>query len=266
MQVNAVKLVYFSPTGATRKVLQNIAAGMQAVQVDEINLTPPDADSREIAQLGHELTVIGMPVYAGRLPVQAAARLRRLRGDHTPAVLVVVYGNRKYEDALVELVDLSQAAGFVPVAGGAFIGEHSYTSAEKPLSAGRPDADDLAQAAQFGKGIRTKLETIHSLEDLPPLVVPGNRPYKPLKPSDDITPETDEMLCTLCECCMKVCPTAAITINDRVETNAAKCIVCCACIKVCPTEARIMRDERVLKIANWLYEDYAARKEPEIFL
>ncbi len=266
MQVNAVKLVYFSPTGTTRKVLQNIAAGMQAVQVDEINLTTPDADSREITQLGHELTVIGMPVYAGRLPVQAAARLRHLRGDHTPAVLVVVYGNRKYEDALVELLDLAEAAGFVPVAGGAFIGEHSYTSAEKPLSVGRPDEEDLVQAAQFGKSVRAKLKNLNSLDDMIPLAVPGNRPYKPLKPADDIAPETDEMLCTLCECCMKVCPTAAITINDRVETDAAKCIVCCACVRVCPTEARIMRDERILKIAGWLYENYSEPQEPEIFL
>ena len=266
MQIDAVKLVYFSPTGATRKVLRSMAAGMQAAQVAEIDLTPPDADSRKIAQLGHELTVIGMPVYAGRLPVQAAARLRRLRGDHTPVVLVVVYGNRKYEDALVELVDLAVNAGFVPVAGGAFIGEHSYTSAEKPLSVGRPDADDLAKAVQFGKSARAKLESINSLDDLPPLVVPGNRPYKPLKPSEDIAPETDVMLCTLCECCMKVCPTAAITINDHVETDAAKCIVCCACVKVCPTEARMMRDERILKIAGWLYENYSERKEPEFFL
>ena len=107
---------------------------------------------------------------------------------------------------------------------------------------------------------------INSLDELPPLVVPGNRPYKPLKPSDDITPETDEMLCTLCECCMRVCPTAAITINDRVETDAARCIVCCACVKVCPTEARMMRDERILKIAGWLYENYSEPQEPEIFL
>ena len=266
MQVNAVKLIYFSPTGTTQKVLRNITNGILADQVEEISLTPPDADTRAAAEMGSELAVIGLPVYAGRLPVQAVSRLRSLRGNYTPAVLVVLYGNRAYEDALIELVDLAEAAGFIPVAGGAFIGEHSYTSAEKPLSVGRPDAVDLAQAVQFGQHVRAKLKSASSLDELPPLVVPGSRPYKPLKPFDDSAPETDEMLCTLCEECMKACPTAAITIHDRVETDAEKCIVCCACIKVCPTEARIMRDEQVLKIADWLYENYSERKEPEIFL
>ncbi len=129
---------------------------------------------------------------------------------------------------------------------------------------GRPDNDDLGIAAQFGERVRAKLEPVSSLNDLPPLVVPGNRPYKPLKPTEDIAPDTDEMLCTLCECCMKVCPTAAITIHDRVETDAGKCIVCCACVKICPTEARLMRDERILKIADWLYENYSrAESLPE---
>jgi len=180
--------------------------------------------------------------------------------------LVVVYGNRKFEDALVELQDLAAEAGFVPVAGAAFIGEHSYTSVEKPLSVGRPDSDDLAQATKFGKNLRTKLKPINSPDELPPLQVPGDRPYKDLKGDNDITPDTDEMLCTLCEECMRACPTGAITINDYVETDAAKCIVCCACIKVCPTEARVMRNERILKTADWLYENYSEPKDPEVFL
>ena len=266
MQVDSVKLVYFSPTGTTRSVLQSIAAGIQGNQVEEINLTPPSVDTRSIVKLDSELTVIGMPVYAGRLPKEAVARLRLLRGNETPAVLVVVYGNRKFEDALVELSDLASEVGFVPVAGAAFIGEHSYTSVERPLSVGRPDADDLAQASQFGKKVRAKLENISSLNDLPPLLVPGNRPYKELKDFGNITPETDEMLCTLCEECMRACPTGAITINDYVETDATKCIVCCACIKVCPTEARVMLNERILKTANWLYENYSQRKDPQVFL
>jgi ferredoxin len=266
MQLDSVKLIYFSPTGSTRRVLRSIAAGIQAAQVDEIDLTPPDAASRTYAELGNELTVIGMPVYAGRLPKEAAARLRRLRGNGTLAVLVVVYGNRKFDDALVEMQDLVEETGFLSVAGAAFIGEHSYTSEEKPLSVGRPDTDDLAKAAKFGENVRAKLEHISSLEGLSPLVVPGNRPYKELKNFSDIVPETDDMLCTLCEECMKACPTAAITINDYVETDAEKCIVCCACVKVCPTEARVMRNERILKTADWLYENYSEPKDPEVFL
>ena len=43
--------------------------------------------------------------------------------SQTPAVLVVVYGNRAYDDALLELSDIATGAGFVPLAAGAFVGE-----------------------------------------------------------------------------------------------------------------------------------------------
>ncbi|MCD4672451.1 MAG: 4Fe-4S binding protein [Anaerolineaceae bacterium] len=266
MQVDMVKLICFSPTGTTRKILRGLAAGMQAAQVEEIDLTPPDACSKEVVELGSELAVMGMPVYAGRLPPEAVARLQRLRGNQTPAVLVVVYGNRAYEDALLELSDLASAAGFVPVAGGAFIGEHSFTSDAAPLSVGRPDAVDLAKAAQFGESVHAKLEGMTSLDDLSPLVLPGNRPYRDLKQWENLMPETDEALCTLCGDCADVCPTGAVTVKDSVQTDGEKCIVCCACIKVCPTGARMMHNKRILKTANWLFENCSERREPEVFL
>jgi hypothetical protein len=55
-----------------------------------------------------ELVLIGVPVYAGRVPLEAVAKLRRLRVDRVPAVIIVVYGNREIEDALLELKDLAR--------------------------------------------------------------------------------------------------------------------------------------------------------------
>ena len=266
MKVNIVNLIYFSPTGTTRSVLRGIAAGMRDVHINEIDLTLPEAAAREYDELGGELAVIGMPVYAGRLPADAVKRFQRLQGKQMPVVLVAVYGNRAFEDALVELEDLAKAAGFVPVAGGAFIGEHSYTRKEKPLSVGRPDAADLEKAALFGEKIYTKLSGLPELDGLSALALPGNRPYKPLKEYGKAAPETDEALCTLCGDCVAACPTAAITVNGSVQTQTEKCILCCACIRVCPTEARVMLNERVLGTADWLYENFSTRREPETFL
>ena len=86
---------------------------------------------------------IAVPVYAGRVAPIALQRIRRLKGENAPVVLVAVYGNRDYEDALVELRDETTCLGFTPLAAGAFIGEHSYSRPGMPVAEGRPDANDL---------------------------------------------------------------------------------------------------------------------------
>ena len=67
---------------------------------------------------------------------------------------MVCYGNRNFDDSLVELRDLLEADGFRTVAAGAFIGEHSFSTT---LAAGRPDQTDLERAARFADGILEKL-------------------------------------------------------------------------------------------------------------
>ena len=125
MNISSVKLVYFSPTKTTQKVLEAIANGVGNKNVEHINLTSPNSKTKIFADFIDELVILGAPVYAGRLPEEAARRISRLKGNNTPAVVVVVYGNREYEDALLELKDLAVTSGLVPIAGGAFIGEHS---------------------------------------------------------------------------------------------------------------------------------------------
>lgn len=90
-------------------------------------------------------------------PPTAAKRLETLRGSGTPAVVIAVYGNRAFEKAAAELAALAARQGFVPVAAAAFVGEHSYSTPETPVAAGRPDAQDLARAAEFGAAVRKKL-------------------------------------------------------------------------------------------------------------
>jgi ferredoxin len=213
-----------------------------------------------------ELALIGAPVYAGRIPPDAVRRLRRLRAKDTPAAVVVVYGNRAYEDALIELRDLALEAGFVPVAGGAFIGEHSFSTEVMPIAHGRPDAQDLIEAAAFGRQIRAKLAGLYALDDLPLLHVPGNVPYQDRGGPAQISPETQGALCPLCGTCATVCPTAAIALDDAVETDPEACILCCACVKNCPTGARVLTDPRVVKLGRWLYADYRERKAPETYV
>jgi ferredoxin len=266
MHFTAVKLIYFSPTGTTQKILEGIAEGMPVDRIAPLNLTLPEATTQDLAAIDSELAILGAPVYAGRLPLEAVHRLRRLTAKGTAVILVVVYGNREYEDALLELKNLALEQGFRPVAAGTFIGEHSYSTDSTPIAAARPDESDLAKAREFGEKVFRKLQDKQGLDHLPALEVPGNFPYKERVKRPIEGPTTRETLCTLCGTCASVCPTAAVVVEDSVMTEPERCLLCHACVKNCPTGARIMEVERVLKLAQWLHTNYSKRKEPELFL
>ena len=128
--MSSLHLVHFSPTQTTARVLQAIARGM-AQSATELDIAHQIDATKEFAQ--NEVVVVGVPVYGGRVPALAAQRLAHLRGNGTPAVAVVVYGNRAYEDALLELQQLLTAQGFEVMAAAAFIGEHSSPPPSCPL-------------------------------------------------------------------------------------------------------------------------------------
>jgi ferredoxin len=222
--------------------------------------------SAKLVYLENQLAIIGVPVYAGRVPLEAIHRLQRLKARGAPAVIVVLYGNRAYEDALLELRDLAVGLGFTAVAAGAFIGEHSFANETTPIASGRPDSDDLTKAREFGRLVRSKLEKIHELHRVPPLMVPGNFPYRERGTALRLPPESQRSLCTRCGTCSTVCPTAAITIGDTVVTDGTSCISCCACVKSCPAKARIVVDLETRERAARLSRTCTGRKEPEIYL
>ena len=266
MKINTVKLISFSPTGTTQKIIESIAAGTGIETVNPINLTMADSLQISDTLASNELAVIGAPVYGGRLSVDAVQRFKKIKGDNTPAVIIVVYGNRAYEDALLELKHLALELGFIPVAGGAFIAEHSFATKEKPIANGRPGNEDLKTAEALGKKVQILLSELQSSENADDLQIPGDFPYKSSMPERAFSPVTTEDICTLCGDCADSCPTDAIVVNETVETDVGKCILCCACIKQCPTGARVMKEQAMLDIATYLYDNFQERKEPEVFI
>ncbi len=265
MDARAASLVYFSPTRTTRTVLEGIASGLEASALEHIDLTMPDALPRTGATPLHPLALIGSPVYAGRVPAAMRARFLRLRGNGALAAVVVVYGNRAYEDALLELRDLALDAGFRPIAAGAFIGEHSYSEQSAPIAVGRPDSDDLALAMAFGRQLRSRIKRLSPAEAAIPIAVPGGFPYKEPSSVSGVCPDRDMALCVGCGQCIPVCPTAAISQREAIHTDGALCIRCCACVRACPTGALRLSDARIQQFRDYLTANCSARKEPETF-
>lgn len=163
--------IYFSPTGGTKKAALYLAEGL-GKEVKEVDLSAPDFNGAEFKK--DDLVIVAAPAFGGRIPALMAERLKCTAGKGAAAVTAAVYGNRAYEDALVELNDALEEQGFEPFASAAVLAEHSMV---REVAAGRPDAKDHEELSGFGAQILKKLEAAEITRPQ----VPGNRPYKEWK-------------------------------------------------------------------------------------
>ena len=282
MKIKSVKLVTFSPTGNSTKIAKAVAKGIGA-PFEHIDITSPKIQTQTLEEFKDELTIIAAPVYVGRVPYEVARRIRKMKANNTPAILLVTYGNRAFEDSLFELSDIVSEVYFKPIAAGAFIGEHSWSVPETPLAQGRPSTEDLEKAKKFGEEIHEKISAAKNADDLSIVKIPGANPYtlraNRYDPGALMSPFTDESLCTKCGKCVDVCPVGAVQIDDVVSdlsprvgvttkivnTEASVCVWCAACVRECPVNARVRRP-RMLEVSARLSNMYSEYKEPETYL
>lgn len=258
--MSAVYAVYFSPTHSSRTIARTIAgamAGRLSVPVVERDLTLPSGRESPLELREKDALVLGYPVYGGRLPLPLARCLSRLTANGAPAVLAAVYGNRAYEDALLEGADLLSENGFLPLAAGAFVAEHSYTAR---VGAGRPGKEDLDLAGRFGTACADKLLSGDRREPS----LPGNRPYKERRAGSPLAPLTGAA-CTRCGACAAVCPMGVIHPDDPAQTDSG-CLGCMACVKTCPLDCKSFDSPRIREVTAMLEANCLQPKEPEFFL
>lgn len=239
----------FSPTGGCEKVAKAIVQNQTTIGIDLC-----EDVSTQVVQ---GLLMAVVPVYGGRVPEVALERLRSLKGQGNPAVAVVVYGNRAYEDALLELHTELTANGFKVIAAAAFIAEHSIV---RTIAKGRPNEADCAEAAEFGRRVSAKL----AAGDMSTVCVPGNIPYRE-RPQMPVTMLTLES-CRGCGRCARLCPTGAIPLSAPEKTDAAKCILCMRCVSVCFRRARLLPPPMVEAMTQRLNMVASEPRKPEIFI
>ena len=274
MNITAVKAVYYSATGNTEAVVTRIAkriAERLGVSVESYDFTLPE-NRTQLQNFGpSELVVFGTPVYAGRVPNKMLPAVQTLfKGDGTLAVPVVTFGNRNFDNGLIELRNELEHNGFHTIAGAGVACSHVFSD---QIASGRPDEEDWKILDDFAD---RAAEKAGSLTEIPaPVQVRGDDPvgpyYTPLgtdgKPAVFLKakPLTRMDACDQCGICAKVCPMGSISAEDPSQVTGI-CIKCQACVKKCPQHAKYFDDAAFLSHVSMLEQNYTRRAETEVFI
>lgn len=274
MEFSRIAVLYFSPCGSTAAVAERIGSRLSALSgtpACTFDFTLPAARADVPSFSSGDLVVFGTPVYIGRVPNLLAPFFGRICGYGAVALPVTVYGNRNFDDSLLELSDMLSGNGFVCPAAAAFVGEHSFS---RKLAAGRPDMEDLSLCDAFADKVWKLLSAAGSLSSLGNVSLPGRRPYEYYAATDNegnridirkVKPVTDPALCDGCGVCAASCPVGSIDFLDFGTVNGI-CMKCGACVKKCHSGAKSFTDRAYLSHLEQLETRFGpVRKCPEFF-
>ncbi len=269
--------IYFSPTGTLLKSVSTIAERISILNnkngdVLYWDFTLPQ-NREHIPKISkNDLVIFGTPVYAGRVPNLMLPYINSIKGDGAKVIPIVLFGNRSYGDALIELSAILTKNNFEVIAAGAFVGRHSFSN---KIGEGRPDIRDNQLLSKFAEDIYDKmargLDMGASLKRLLGQLDKELIYYKPQRANGEhidirkVTPKTTQS-CNNCLLCAHNCPMNAISQEDP-RNIIGKCIKCCRCVRICPLESKYFDDEGFNYHVKDLEESLKdVRSKPEIYL
>ncbi|MCO8193617.1 EFR1 family ferrodoxin [Anaerofustis sp. NSJ-163] len=251
-----VNNIYFSPTFSTKKVVETVGETISD-EIFNLDLSNKDEDYSKYEFSENEICVVGVPSFGGRVPSTARDRISKLKANNTPCVIIATYGNRAYEDTLIELKDILNNNGFNVFAAMGVVCEHSIMN---EFAKGRPDENDINEIKDYAVKIKEKIEN-NNIEEIE---VPGNNPYRKYS-AVPMVPKAGKN-CIKCGKCAAECPVGAIDFNEPDKTDKDKCISCMRCIKVCDYNARSLNKVMLMAARKKLKKACEGRKENELFI
>lgn len=248
--------IYFSPSNTTKKIIEKIANKFEGTQ-EEYDLLNISSENTHKEFDEETLVIVGMPIFAARLPKIASEKLMNFKGENTPTIAIANYGNVNIGDALLELNDILKENGFNIIGTASTISQHSIVT---DIATNRPDNKDLEKLNEFVEKCKEKLKSGKFNE----ITVPGNKPYCNYK-KVPLTPICDESLCVYCYECVSTCPEKAISSMNPLETDTNLCSACTACIYICPENARYFTGELFEGMKEKFLAKFMKRKESEFY-
>lgn len=253
--MNKIYNIYFSPTGSSKGVNDKIIKAFKNKEKIDIDLCENNIKNTEIEK--GSICIISMPCYGGRIPKTALERLLHIRGNGSLAVVCISYGNRAYEDSLLELANECEKLNFKIIAGCSAVTEHNIMHV---FGKGRPDKSDVEEIEKFANSVLNKLDK----KDYSKPNFKGNYTYKEWK-SNIIPILFNEEKCGKCGLCVEKCPVNAIS-KENMQTDLDKCINCMRCIEICPKKCRKLPDNVLSMIIEKMKPVCESRKENEFFI
>lgn len=243
----------FSPTGRTKKVLNVLG---EVLNVNK-NLDLFDKNSEIPVFAKNDICLIAVPSFGGRGPKFVVKKIRQIKSDEAKAIIISSYGNRDFDDTLLELKNEVEKIGFSVVGAIAAVTEHSIM---RQFGAGRPDKADVAELKDFAEKIK------QILLDLPKnnIEVPGKIPYVEYNgvPFKILTSKK----CNNCNLCVKECPLGAISAEKPRKTDNSKCITCLHCVHICLQNARHLNKLMLTIASKKMKKVCQGRKANKLFI